>query len=326
MKMDFTNPRAVAQAIAEGHSLTFAEAAVLADAPLSELQEGANFLRRKFLGDKSNLCSIINARSGLCPEDCRYCAQSVHYKTACSVHPLVSGEEALALAKENENAGAKRFSLVTSGRCLSNEDFAAVLDIIRLLKRETGLAVCASLGFLTTPRANALFEAGLSFYHHNLESSREFFAKTCTTHTFEDRVKTVKLARTAGLKVCCGGIFGLGESRQDRLSMAFSIRDLGAESVPLNVLNPIPGTPLENVTPVRTDEVLRCMALYRFILPGVSIRFAGGRELLGGDGIVSALNGGVDSAISGDMLTTSGAKIRSDLELFAKCGCDCTWE
>lgn len=323
MKIDFTNPSTVAAAVIEGHALTAAEASTLIDAPLEELRRGANALRRKFRGDHANLCSIINARSGKCTEDCRYCAQSSHYSTGCAVHGLVSAEETLALAKANEAAGAHRFSLVTSGRELSDADFEGVIALVKLLRAETKLTVCASLGLLTSRRADALADAGLSLYHHNLETSREFFPKICTTHTFEDRVQTIRKAQAAGLRVCSGGIFGLGETRADRISMAFSLRDLGVVSVPLNILDPIPGTPFEKNPPLPPDEILRAIALYRFILPNVSIRFAGGRAALGPDGIDKALAGGVDSAITGDMLTTTGAKIRADIDRFTRLGFAC---
>jgi len=295
----------------------------LTSVPLTELLAAADDLRRRAIGPRANLCTILNAKSGVCSENCRYCAQSVHYRTTAEVYPMVTPQQALKTARRNEASGVQRFSLVTSGRMLAEPDFETALDIYRLLRRETTLKLCASFGLLTPQRAAALRDAGVDFYHHNLEACRDFFPQTCTTHTWEERRDTIRIAQAAGLTVCSGGIFGLGETRAHRIDLAFELRELDIRSIPLNILMPIAGTPLENEPSLPTDEILRTMALFRFVLPQADIRFAGGRAVLG-DQTETALRGGINAALTGDFLTTSGSSTASDIDLFTRLGFELT--
>lgn len=284
------------------------------------LLESADEIRKTFCGDDFDLCTIMNAKSGKCPENCRYCAQSSHFKTASPVYPLVSPEEALKLAKHVEEEGAHKFSLVTSGRGLKdNGEVDQLTEIYKTLKANTNIKLCASHGLLTETAAKKLKEAGVLTYHHNLETSRDFYKEICTTHTFQDRVDTVKNAQKAGLKVCSGGIFGLGESPVDRIDMALELRELKVDSVPLNFLTPIPGTPMENFIPVEPKEILKTIAIYRFILPNIYIRYAGGRLQLG-ELQVLGLKGGINSALTGNFLTTTGSTIASDTKMAKEMG------
>lgn len=288
---------------------------------LKELLKAANEIREKFCGNFFNLCTILNAKSGRCSENCRYCAQSAHFKTNADVYPLVSKEVALEAAKEVEVEGAHRFSLVTSGRGLQGkeEELDKLQEIYRYLKENTDLDLCASHGICSKEALQKLKDAGVKTYHHNLESSRRFYPTICTSHTFDDRVNTVKYAHEVGLQVCSGGIFGLGETEEDRIDMAFDLRELKVHSVPINILTPIPGTPLENNKEIDPKELLKDIAIYRFILPKVSIRYAGGRVKLG-EYAKLGLEGGVNSALTGNFLTTTGNTIESDKKMIKELG------
>lgn len=288
---------------------------------LKELLKAANEIREKFCGNFFNLCTILNAKSGRCSENCRYCAQSAHFKTNADVYPLVSKEVALEAAKEVEVEGAHRFSLVTSGRGLQGkeEELDKLQEIYRYLKENTDLDLCASHGICSKEALQKLKDSGVKTYHHNLESSRRFYPTICTSHTFDDRVNTVKYAHEVGLQVCSGGIFGLGETEEDRIDMAFDLRELRVHSVPINILTPIPGTPLENNKEIDPKELLKDIAIYRFILPKVSIRYAGGRVKLG-EYAKLGLEGGVNSALTGNFLTTTGNTIESDKKMIKELG------
>lgn len=288
---------------------------------LKELLQAANEIREKFCGNFFNLCTILNAKSGRCSENCRYCAQSAHFKTNADVYPLVSKEVALEAAKEVEVEGAHRFSLVTSGRGLQGkeEELDKLQEIYRYLKENTDLDLCASHGICSKEALQKLKDSGVKTYHHNLESSRRFYPTICTSHTFDDRVNTVKYAHEVGLQVCSGGIFGLGETEEDRIDMAFDLRELKVHSVPINILTPIPGTPLENNKEIDPKELLKDIAIYRFILPKVSIRYAGGRVKLG-EYAKLGLEGGVNSALTGNFLTTTGNTIESDKKMIKELG------
>lgn len=288
---------------------------------LQELLKAANEIREKFCGNFFNLCTILNAKSGRCSENCKYCAQSAHFKTASEIYSLVSKETALEAAKEVEVEGAHRFSLVTSGRGLNGgeEELNELEKIYKYLKENTTLDLCASHGICNKEVLQALKDAGVKTYHHNLESSRRFYGNICTSHSFQDRVNTVKYAHEVGLQVCSGGIFGLGETEEDRIDMAFDLRDLGVHSVPINILTPIPGTPLENNEAVDPRELLKDVAIFRFILPKVSIRYAGGRIKLGKYAKLG-FEGGVNSALTGNFLTTTGNTIESDKQMIKELG------
>lgn len=272
-----------------------------------------------FKGNTVELCSIINAKSGKCGEDCSYCAQSAHYATNVDEYELLSLSEILNKAMELEKNGVKRLSLVTSGRGLGGEDFIKILAIFSALKKQTALHLCASLGIISYEQAVKLKDVGVTRYHHNLESGPRFFSQICTTHTYQDRLDTIANVQKAGLEACCGGIIGLGETMQDRLEMALAIRDLQVKSVPLNILVPIRGTPLENIPTIQPQEVLKTMALFRFILPDAVIRYAGGRNTLG-KLQERGFKGGINGVLVGNYLTTVGNNIKKDITMLKKLG------
>ncbi|MHC1682292.1 MAG: biotin synthase BioB [Clostridiaceae bacterium] len=308
----------IEERILNGQDITFQEAMTLINIENKEdvtlLCKSANYIREYFCGDEVDLCSIMNAKSGQCSEDCKFCAQSAHYKTNVEVYPLVSKEAALNLAKENESEGVNRFSLVTSGRGISDSDFEKVLDIYQELNREVKMDLCVSLGILGYEKLIKLREQGITMYHHNLETSREFYEKICTTHSYDERVSTINAAKKAGMDICCGGIIGLGETLEDRVKLAFQVKELGAKSIPINILNPIKGTPLENAKSLIQDEILKTFAIFRFVNPKAYIRLAGGRNQIDEFG-KECFRAGANATITGNYLTTSGNKICDDKEM-----------
>lgn len=315
--------REVNKKVLSGEGLSWEEARELAGWPperLGELLELSREVRERFCGKEVELCAIINARSGLCSEDCRFCAQSSRYQTGVEVYPLIGPEKALEKARRMEAAGVKRFSLVTSGRGIGEKDFVRVLEIYRVLRAETGLELCASLGIIDEDKARRLREVGVTTYHHNLETGRSFFPQICTTHTFEERVATIRAARAAGLNVCSGGIIGLGESMEHRLEMVFELRELKVRSVPVNILNPIPGTPLAGQKPLSREEILKTLALFRLVMPEGVFRLCGGREPGLGERQGEALALAANGLMVGNYLTTRGQEINQDLEMIAAAG------
>jgi len=315
--------RAIREKVLSGEGLSCEEARELAGWPperLGELLELSREVRERFCGKEVELCAIINARSGLCSEDCRFCAQSSRYQTGVEVYPLIGPEKALEKARRMEAVGVKRFALVTSGKGIGGKDFARVLEIYRVLRAETGLELCASLGIIDEDKARRLREVGVTTYHHNLETGRSFFPQICTTHTFEERVATIRAARAAGLNVCSGGIIGLGESMDHRLEMVFELRELKVRSVPVNILNPIPGTPLAGQKPLPREEILKTLALFRLIIPEGVFRLCGGREPGLGERQAEALVVAANGLMVGNYLTTRGQEIRRDLEMIAAAG------
>lgn len=232
---------------------------------------------------------------------------------------MLSTEKIVEQAKHNASQGVLRYSIVTSGRRLSEEEVEQVCESIRAVRREVGIEVCVSFGLLAEADFRKIKEAGASRVHCNLESSERFFPQVCTTHTYADKIKTLQAAKRAGLEVCSGGIMGLGETMEDRIDMVFTARELGVKSIPVNVLNPIPGTPYENNRILTNEETRRIVAIFRFIIPDASIRLAGGRGLLGDKG-EACFTSGANAAISGDMLTTAGITVETDLALLQKLG------
>lgn len=313
--------REIERTLDEGQPITFEQAVELAEAKIEDeaLFLLADRLCKKNKGNRVELCSIINAKSGKCYENCKYCAQSAHYNTDIQSYPLISTEEVLKRAKENEKEGVHLFAIVTSGGSLSAKDFEKVLDMISVLKKETRLKICASLGSITFQQAARLKEAGLYMYHHNIETCREYYKEICDTHTYDDRIITIKNAKEAGLEVCCGGIIGMGESMEQRIKMAFEIRELGIKSVPINILNPIKGTPMENVKRLKPIEILRTIAIFRLIMPYATIRYAGGRLSLG-EYQSKGFKSGVNAMMVGNYLTTVGNKIADDIKMIQSIG------
>lgn len=286
--------------------------------PLCELVNLALQAKLQHRGKKFSLCSIINAKSGKCSEDCRFCVQSAHYQTDAPIYPLKGRQEILSAARQAKEAGAQHFSLVTSGRGMSSDEVARVAEIISEICALVQIKVCASLGILGKPEFDLLKKAGLVRYHHNLETSREFFPQMVTTHTFDERIETIKAAQAAGLEVCAGGIFGLGESEEDRISMALTLRECRVDSVPINILIPLAGTPLADNPPLSIGEILRSVALFRLIHPDVPVRLAAGRETELHDFLGSVFMAGADGMMIGGYLTQRGRTPEADLKFVAE--------
>ncbi|MFL8710558.1 biotin synthase BioB [Clostridioides sp. GD02377] len=286
---------------------------------LDILLKSANEIREAFMGRRVDLCTIMNAKSGKCSEDCKFCAQSSHYKTGVDEYSLLEYNEILRRAKEMESKGVHRFSLVTSGKGMTGKEFNDILNIYEGLRENTNLKLCASLGIIDYEQAKKLKLVGVTTYHHNVETSKDNFDNICTTHTYQDRIRTIKEAKRVGLDVCVGGIIGMNESKEQRLQMAFEIRELNVKSIPINILNPIKNTPMEDYDILEPMEILKTTAVFRFIIPNVYIRYAGGRlSLKGYDKI--GFNGGVNSAIVGDYLTTVGNGIENDKKMIIEQG------
>lgn len=311
----------------EEYLLTYDEAILLSTIPnddsetLNLLFESADAIRENFCGNYFNLCTIINAKSGKCSENCKYCAQSSYFKTGAEVYGLVSKEFALCEAIKVQTEGAHRFSLVTSGRGLNGpeKELDKLQEIYRHLGKNTKLGLCASHGICTKEALQKLYDAGVKTYHHNLESSRRYYPEVCTSHTYQDRVNTIKNAKAVGLSVCSGGIFGLGENMTDRIDMAMDLRDLGVDSVPINILTPIPGTPFEDNPDLDPMEILKTISIYRFIMPKIFLRYTGGRIKLG-PYIRLGLKCGVNAALTGNFLTTTGDTIKGDKKMIEELG------
>ncbi len=313
------NVKTITNNVLCGKQITKEEAMFLYEQPLAELCESADKIRRHFCSNQFDICTIINGKSGRCSENCKFCAQSAHNHTGAAEYPLLSADEIIAQAKINFEQGVLRYSIVTSGRRLSDAEVDHMCETVRKIKNEVGISVCVSFGLLSEQQFRKLKEAGVTRVHNNLETSRRYFPHICTTHTFDDKVQAIRAAQTAGLSVCSGGIMGLGETPEDRVDMALCLRELGIQSVPVNMLNPIPGTPFEHHVQLTQEEMQRIVAVYRFILPAASIRLAGGRGLLPDKGR-SCFTSGANAAISGDMLTTAGITAQTDMELLNELG------
>lgn len=280
----------------------------------------ASKIREHFKGNSVNLCGIVNAKSGVCPENCRFCAQSAHYHTQAPVYPLMSADEIGEKGRLAKESGAHMFSIVTSGtRIVTDEEWNTIYRAIALLNA-AGIRPCGSLGMLTEETARNLKKAGLYRYHHNLETSQSFFGNICSTHDYNEDTETVRIARAAGLTVCSGGIIGLGETMGHRVEMAMTLRELDVDSVPINILNAIPGTPLENIAPLTPMEILLTVALYRFILPNKDIRLCGGKEKNLRQLLPLAVVAGCNSLLTGNYLTTLGRDTAADLEMISDLG------
>ncbi len=286
----------------------------------------ASRIRYHFKNNLINLCGIINAKSGVCPENCRFCAQSAHHHTDAPVYPLVSAEEIAQKGHIARDNGVHMFSIVTSGtRIETDDEWKVIYRAIELLN-EMGIKPCASLGMLDETTARNLKSAGLYRYHHNLETSRSFFDNICSTHEYAEDTGTVRIAREAGLTVCSGGIIGLGEKMEHRIEMAMTLRELDVDSVPINILNAIPGTPLENIDSLTPIEILLTVALYRFILPDKDIKLCGGKEKNLRQLLPLAVVAGCNSLMTGNYLTTLGRDTPADLEMIRDLGMEAKFE
>lgn len=309
----------IKQLVLSGKKITKEVALSLVDEDVEELSKAANEIRIKYCGNVFDICTIINAKSGRCSENCKFCAQSSFYNTNAESYSLLDTEEIVKQAKYNDNRGVLRYSLVTAGKRLTDDELGQAVESIKVVKEKTNIEVCISMGLLNEEQYKKLKEAGVTRVHNNLETSKSNFINVCTTHSFEDKVKAINAAKSAGLGVCSGGIMGLGETMEDRIDMAISLRNLGVKSVPVNMLNPIKGTPFENNKILTNNDMRKIVAIFRFILPDASIRLAGGRGLLEDKGRACFLSG-ANAAISGDMLTTSGISIETDLAMIDELG------
>jgi len=306
-----------------GAPLNYASASQLASvkgADLWDLLAAANRVREHFRGSSVDICSIVNAKSGACSEDCAYCAQSIHHSTDALVYPLISVEQMAEAASSAKKNGAKRFCIVTSGRGIeSQSDLENIAQGIRRVQ-VVGLSPCATLGTLTRDQLAYLRDAGLHRYHHNIETSREHFPRICTTHTFDERLEVLRNAGSLGLSACSGGILGMGESMDDRIRMALTLREIKVDSVPINFLMPIPGTPLANTTAITPLEALHSLALFRLILPDKEIRVCGGRGTALGQLHPLIFTAGADGFMIGNYLTRSGLDPQDDRKVIHDLG------
>ncbi|MFN3739862.1 MAG: biotin synthase BioB [Thermodesulfovibrionales bacterium] len=308
--------------ILSGQALTREEALKLSNIEgddLFELFSEANRLRAYFKKNEVDLCAIINAKSGACPEDCSFCAQSARHKTGIDVYPLVKKEVVIAKAREARENRVRRFCIVISGRKAGREDLIKIADMIEGI-RKLGLLPCATLGLLERDELQFLKDHGLERYHHNLETSERFFPNICSTHTYRDKLRTIEAARSLGLSVCSGGIFGMGEDWEDRIDMALALRELQVDSVPINFLIPIKGTPLNGEDMVPPLEALKIVSLYRFLLPDKEIRLCGGRAQVLGEFNSMIFLAGADAILTGNYLTTTGRTYSDDIRLIEAMG------
>lgn len=293
----------------------------LAPADLWRLLDITDGVRRRFKGDAIRLCSIVNAKSGLCTEDCSFCSQSRRSRAEIAKHPLLSEEEMVRAAREAKGRGAREFSIVTSGLAMrSRAELARVGDAVERIRNEVGLETCVSLGTLPRESVSYLLSRGLRSVHHNLETSRSHFPSVCTTHDYEEDVRAVREAKAAGAWVCCGGIFGIGESDEDRVELAMTLRELDVDSIPVNFLNPVPGTPVEGRRDLTPMACLRIIAMMRLCHPGREIIVCGGREVNLRDlqGLIFAA--GATGTMAGNYLTTRGRPAEDDVQMIRDLG------
>jgi biotin synthase len=309
--------------VLEGRSVSMKEIRLLLEAKgpdLMDLVAVANRVRVEFNGNEIDLCSLLNAKSGKCSEDCAFCAQSAHYQTDAPTYPLMNADQMVKEAREAQKRRTGRFCLISSGRQLNDKEFEVILSGLDRIRKETTLDLDCSLGTLTEERAEALKKVGVTRYNHNLETAESHFSKICTTHSFQDRVQTIEVLKDQGFSICCGGIIGLGESPQQRLELAFSVKQLGIECIPFNILNPRPGTPLEHSEAIPPIEIIKTISLFRLVLPKGTIKIAGGREANLRDLQSLALLAGANGLIIGNYLTTPGRNAEDDLTMIKDVG------
>ncbi|MEE8359765.1 MAG: biotin synthase BioB [Candidatus Omnitrophota bacterium] len=283
--------------------------------PLQEVISRADKARREHAGNKLELCSIINAKAGRCAEDCKFCAQSCRHSTGAPSYPLKDKDQIIEAAGRAKNIGAEKFGIVTSGNRLNPKEIDSIADAIHSIKKDIGIVPCASLGALDKEELKTLREAGLTRYHHNIETSKRFYPSVVTTHLFEERLKTIEMAKETGLQVCSGGIIGMGETWQDRVDMAETLKSLGVDSVPINLLVPIKGTPYGSIDTISCDDAIRTIAIFRIILEGRIIKIAAGREAVLKDSQALGFKAGANGMLIGGYLTVKGQEVESDHHL-----------
>ena len=311
--------------VLSGGGLDMGEARRLLNSERGELpflMHAADTLRQRFCGNKMDLCSLINAKSGLCSEDCKFCTQSSRYKTGCKTYPLVSVEKMVKRAKEAKRIGATSFCIVASGEGPTQEEFKKIKKAIERINKEVGIKVDCSLGSLEIGMVKALKALGIERYNHNLETSEDYYKSICTTHPYKNRLNTVHMLKDTGLEACCGGIIGLGEGIEDRVNLMFKLKDLEIKCIPINILNPRKGTPLEGIRHLLPFEIIKTIAVFRLVLPHAIIKIAGGREAGLRDLQAMAFLSGANGMIIGGYLTTKGRSVEQDLQMIKDLGFD----
>jgi len=306
-----------------GIGLSAQEAAKLFEIPdenLKDLAKAANEITRDFNGNKVDIEELNNIKKNACSEDCTFCGQSAFFNTGIETYQLPSPEEVVTRAQNAKNDGAESYCLVAAWREPSSRDFQKVCEIITQINNKVGINVECSLGFLTPEQAKKLKELKVKRYNHNLETAKSKFAEICTTHTYDDRLKTLRIAREAGLELCTGGIIGLGETRKQRLELTLELASIFPEEVTINILVPIPGTPLELQTPLSNSEIVRMFSVIRFLLPESVIKISGGRETNLEDGGEELLQSGANGIITSGYLTMGGNSAEKDIKMIKKIG------
>lgn len=309
-----------AEIMAIADMLDAAEASGCIAEARAALWDAARTVTARWIEPRFSSCSIVNARSGRCSENCKWCAQSAHYNTHCEVYDIVDEVQCMQAARLNADKGVQRFSLVASGRRVGDKTLTQICRLLKRAKNETGISTCASLGLLGPDDMRRLVDAGVTRYHCNLETAPSHFRTLCTTHTIDDKLATIRAAHNAGLQVCSGGIIGMGESRRQRAEFAVTLRRAEPVSIPINILCPIPGTPLEDTPPISDVDIMDTVAIMRLAHPKTELRFAGGRRRLHRDLQICAMQIGINGGIVGDLLTTVGSTVDEDKKLAAEAG------
>lgn len=303
--------------MAAGIKLSKEELLKLYNMDLEELLE----LSSKYVKDTVEFCSIVNARNGKCSQNCKYCAQSSYYRTDIESYPLIPVEDVIKAAEESRENKADRFAIVTSGKTPDEEDFDKILEMIKALNKVEGIKSCASIGILNEEQAKALADAGLKRFHHNINTAKSYYPSVCTTHTWQDRLNTCKLVKKYGMELCCGVILGMGESVEQRVEMAMELAEIEPDSIPINILMPIPETPFENYyDKIDEENILRTLAVFKIANPNSILRFCGGRMRLSEENQEKALKTCVEGILIGNYLTTLGKEPHEDIETIAKLG------
>ena len=288
-------------------------------ADLADLCKGADNIRIALCGNHVDLCTIINGRSGKCSEDCKFCAQSGHHCTGIKEYPFLDVDTIVADCLNNSSQGVHRYSIVTAGRTLSGKDFETAVSAYHKMNESCNIELCASHGLLTKEQFQKLWDSGVRMYHENIETSKRYFPYVCTTHTYDDKIRCIQMAQEIGFKICSGGIIGMGETWEDRIDMALSLAELKVDSIPINALMPISGTPFAEQSLLTEDEILRTIAIFRFINPEADIRLAAGRSLMKENG-KKAFHSGANTTLTGNLLTTSGSSIANDFKMLNELG------
>ncbi len=318
---DLTFLQGCTEKVLAGGSITFEEAErLLGIDDIMLLADSANSITRRFNGDAVDVESLVNAKSGRCPEDCSFCAQSSFYDTAINRYPLLPKEELVEKAAKAKEGGATSFCLVCAYRDPPESDFQRICEAIQEIRSKLDIEVNVSLGFITLDRAIKLKKLGVKRYNHNLEAAESYFSNICKTHDFSDRINTAKIVKEAGLQLCSGGIIGMGETPRQRLELAFSLASLRPEEVPINILIGREGTPLVNIKSIDPFEAIKTIAVWRFIMPKTILKIAGGREVHLKHNDKLALKAGANGIITGGYLTTGGNQPNKDIAMIREIG------